>query len=474
MPVPFGIDADTSAPLPGIDPNALAAFREGGYAEAVGPEDLKAKAESGEGHFGAIGDVDSGDLSQTGWAVIFAPGADPRIRQALQPLLDRRKAQVGDERLFKVFEGPAGYQPGDTAGGWLARHKVRMDVVDPLLGVPYYVLIVGPPDEIPFEFQYGLDLYWAVGRLWLQSPDDFRQYADSVLRYEDLEQPPTSRQMAVFATRHEMDAATQLFADQVAKPAVNGSGDGRPFGERQKFKLQPFIGDAASRENLHRIFGGAMDNGAPALLFSGSHGKAFKLDDPRQETSQGAILCSDWAGVGNKVEREHYFDASDLPASAKVHGMVHVLFACYGGGWPQLDNFDRMNGAPKTIAARPAMARLPQALLSHREGAALAVLAHVERAWAWSFRSGGLPQIQGFRDVLGRIMLGKRLGDATDQFNMRWAALSTELAEDLDQMRLGKKIDDRKLASQWVARDDARNYVLLGDPAVQLRAKEMV
>ncbi len=218
MPIPFGISADTGYPLEGIDESSLNDFRENGDHSSVPNEYLQAKVDSTDVHFGAIGDVDPNQLDQAGWAVLFAPGLDPRIRQALQPLLDHRRAQVGDESLFKVFD----FEPGDTAAVWLNRHGVRMDVVDPQLGVPFYVTIVGPPDAIPYEFQYGLDLYWAVGRLWFPNPDDFRQYADSVIRYETMAEVPTSRQMAVFATRHDFDQATQLFCGEVAEPMVNG------------------------------------------------------------------------------------------------------------------------------------------------------------------------------------------------------------------------------------------------------------
>ena len=100
------------------------------------------------------------------------------------------------------------------------------------------------------------------------------------------------------------------------------------------------------------------------------------------------------------------------------------------------------------------------------------MLAHVDRAWAYSFRTGKNAQTQGFRDVIGRMMRGDRLGQATDQFNIRWAALSTELSDNLDRARKGMVLDPRVLANQWVARDDARNYVLFGDPAVRLRASE--
>jgi Peptidase family C25 len=311
-----------------------------------------------------------------------------------------------------------------------------------------------------------------VGRLWFPTADEFRQYAASVIRYETMAAVPTSRQMAIFSPRHDFDQATQLFSGQVAEPMVAGVGAVVPVGQRQKFRLQPFIGDPATKGGLLRIFSGSIDNGPPAVLFTGGHGKSFRPDDPRQEGSQGALICQDWAAYG-KVERDAYFDASDLPANAKVHGMVHFLFACYGGGCPQFDNFNRLQeGAPKMIAPNPMMARLPQALLAHPEGGALAVLAHIDRAWAHSFRAGNQGQIQGFRDVIGRIMRGDRLGQATDQFNIRWAALSTELSDVLD--RGLKKVDPKQLANQWVARDDARNYVLFGDPAVRLRTENML
>jgi hypothetical protein len=467
MPIPFGVSADTGYPLDGIDDGSLNSFQNNGHDRAVAREYLKAKAESDEPDFGTVGDVDASRLDQAGWAVIFSQAADRKIREALQPLLDHRKAQVGGESLFKIFEGPSGYQPDDTATTWLRRQNVRMDVVDPELGVPFYILIVGPPDEIPFEFQYGLDLYWAVGRLWFQTADEFRQYADSVIRYETMAAVPTSRQMVVFATRHDFDAATQLFSTEVAEPLASGS-----VGQRQKFSLRPLIGDAATKNALSNILLGAVDGGPPAVLFSGSHGKSFRPDDPRQAGSQGALICQDWSGYG-KVDRDAYFDASDLPANAKAHGMVHFLFACYGGGCPQLDNFNRVQGSAKTIAPKPMMARLPQALLAHPDGGALAVLAHVDRAWAYSFRTGDKAQTQGFRDVIGRLMRGERMGQATDQFNIRWAALSSDLSDVLDKIRLGLNVDPKRLANQWIARDDARNYVLFGDPAARLRVEDM-
>jgi hypothetical protein len=78
-------------------------------------------------------------------------------------------------------------------------------------------------------------------------------------------------------------------------------------------------------------------------------------------------------------------------------------------------------------------------------------------------------QVQGIRDVLERILSGNRIGHATDQFNVRWAALSTDLTESLGATNVPNAV----LANRWVARDDARNYVILGDPAIRLRVNDM-
>jgi hypothetical protein len=473
MPIPMGIFADSGLSIDALDPADVPDLVQSRHEQPVSTDILEGKANGAEAHYGTFGDVDPNDLSEAGWSILYGPTVDQRIKDALRPLIDHRKSQVGDDNICKIFDGPSGFRAGDTADTWLARQKVRMDVVVPLMGVPFYILIVASPEEIPFEFQYSLDLYWGVGRLWFDTPDEFRQYADSVVRYETMPAPPTSRQTAVFATCHDFDVATELFSSQVATPMATGAGIGAPLGQRQKFGMQSLIGDGATKDALGNVFTGAIPNGAPSLLFTGTHGVAFRPDDPRQLTSQGAPICQDWSGAG-PVGEDQFFSASDLPSNAKVHGMIHVLFACYGAGYPQFDNFDRLNASPKQIAPKPSLGRLPQALLAHPDGGALAVLGHVERAWAFSFQSDkGGPQIQGFRDVLGGMLRGERLGKATDQFNQRWSVLSTELSETLYQMSLGLRVAPRKLASQWIARDDARNYILLGDPAVRLRVADM-
>jgi hypothetical protein len=203
------------------------------------------------------------------------------------------------------------------------------------------------------------------------------------------------------------------------------------------------------------------------MLFTGSHGLLKNAASAQLPRAQGALLCQEWDGEAPR--KDVYYSASDLPERAKLHGMVHFLFACYGMGWPKTDTYDYAN--PEQISPAPMMARLPQTLLG-RENGALAVLGHIDRAWSSSYRVNSEPMEQSFVDVLVKMMSGYRLGNATDQFNMRWAALSLPVLETMGRMPYKKGLEP-ELAKLLIRRDDARNYILHGDPAVRLRVTKV-
>jgi hypothetical protein len=467
--IPFGVSADTGRLISDISDEAVIAMM--GSAPQAELQALEERSDPANLAFAVVGDVDANDLSESGWGIIFAPGVDQAIKDALQPLIDHRKSTADP---FVVYDDSEGVRPGDSARDWLARHGVGFNIVDPSKGVPFYLLIVGPPDSISFEFQYLLDIYWAVGRLWFDSADEFRQYAESVIQYETATSVPTTKNMAMFATEHDFDTATQLFTRNVVKVLCSGEGTNpSPIGKRQKFGLATVLGEKATKSGLAELLCGRTEIGSPSLLFSGSHGMEFRPEDSRQAANQGAMVCQDWPGFGSITE-DHWFAASDVPADAKIHGLMHVFFACHGGGCPEIDNFDHMNNQPRRIAPKPFFSKLPSKLLCHPNGGALAVLAHIERAWAYSFLGDkGGSQAQGFRDVIGRLLRGDRVGNATDVFNIRWAALSVQIAEAQRDLQFGANIPLKALGRMWAARDDARNFMILGDPAVRLRVEDL-
>jgi hypothetical protein len=464
FPIPFGVEADSGERLPGLSEADLDRI-DGDRKE------VRERGDRGAADHLAIADIDPNNLEETGWCVLFAKDADPAVKRALEPLLAHREREA--KRLFKVFEGTSGVLPGDDARKWIERQGAGFSVVDPEHGVPVYVLIVGSPQEVPFEFQYLLDLYWNVGRLHFDTPDEYRTYAESVVAYDTATAVPHQKRAAIFSVKNDGDRPTGLLHDHVAEPIVTGKQGVRTLSGFKGFRLTPLLAEAATKERLSALLSGREDGGAPAFLFTGSHGVKFKMSDPMQRERQGALLCQDWPGFG-PTEPEHLFTAADIPADAKIHGLIHFLFACYGGACPKEDNFGLGTGQPpRQLVAEPIVARLPQRLLTK---GALASFAHVDRAWAYSFQnSRSAAQIQEMRDVMVRILQGQRLGQATDSFNMRWAVLSAELqeAQNLREAFDTQLVANAVLANRWVARNDARNYVILGDPAVRLRTDAM-
>ncbi len=413
-------------------------------------------------HLGVREGVDPTRLEQTGWGVIFAHDADPAVKEALSELLRLRERQAGEH--FKVYDGANGYLPDETKTRFLARHGAGPGPADPV-NVPYYLLLVGSPEAIPYRFQTQLDVQYAVGRLHFNSPDAYANYARSVVQAETggLRLP---RRLTCFGVANADDRATQLSAAQLVGPvaeALRAGADG--------WAVESIVGAGASKARLGEILGG---DAAPALLFTASHGLGFPNGDPRQIPHQGALLCGDWPGPeawrGKPIPQDFYFAGDDLTAEANLLGLVAFFFACYGAGTPRMDEFSQQAfKQPTPIAPHAFLARLPVEMLSRPRGGALAVIGHVERAWGYSFAwPGAGSQTAVFEDTLKRLLAGHPVGSAIEYFNERYAELATVLSDELELINAGMVTDPYQIAGLWTANNDARGYAILGDPAVRL------
>jgi hypothetical protein len=419
-----------------------------------------------EPSYGLPFNVHPENVAEAGWAVVFCVDEDDDVEAALAPLIEHRRQQVGDART-RVLD----YRPGERWPDWLGRHGTAPGNVDPDK-VPYYVLIVGGPARIPFSFQYLLDIEYAVGRLDFEDADSYERYVAALLEYERSNATPHDMTAAFFATRHEFDGATQLSADSLVTPLAESFQPGGRFVKAVPgYRIDRTVGEPATKAALGEILAGAGVAGPPALLFSATHGMGgWPPGHADQAARHGALLCQDWPGVG-RISAEQYFAAADLEEDARVHGLVAFFFACYSAGTPQLDDFTHKPGElPPTIATEPFVAQLPKALLSHPKGGALAVIGHIERAWGYSFVSGGQAQLLPFQNAVGRILLGQPVGHAMRDFNEKYAALSANVSDVVRSIEFGGKVfEDAPLASLWTERNDAQNYVVLGDPAAALK-----
>lgn len=429
---------------------------------------LRIRRDSSLPDFGVVYGRDPEDLAQAGWALVAAVGTPTEVLEALEPLRALREREAATR--FRWCVGDDGYRPGETKRQFLARFGMASAAPANPDKFPYYVLLVGGPDDISFEFQYQLDVQYAVGRLNFDTAAEYAHYAGAAVAAEagggaDLA-PRSPRRISLFGTENRADRATKLSATQLVCPLADEVGS-----PGQDWEVQTVLGEDARKEHLLELLAGAH---APDLLFAASHGVAFPDGDPRQRPAQGALLCQDWPGplLWTKPLRDDFYVAgADITDNAPTSPRVVFAFACFGAGTPRSDNFAAaIGGQPARLAEAPFVAQLPRRLLGRERGGSLAFVGHVERAWACSFVSPSVgAQREVFWSALQSLLGGWRLGHAMEFFNDRYAGLTAELSDNLDQARnYGKTLDDLSLAGLWTETKDARNYVVLGDPAVRL------
>jgi hypothetical protein len=466
-----GVDGATGGYL--LPPMPVQSFAQAIRNETFGRDqlgELRARRDSALPDFGMVFGRDPEDLAQAGWAMIAAESTPPDVLEALEPLCGLRESQATTR--FCRRAGTEGYVAGKTKRQFLADFGMAPASPANPDKFPYYVLLVGGPDEIPFEFQYQLDVQYAVGRLHFDTADEYASYAEAVVAAEKQQPPGALRsdadRVGLFAPENRADRATQLSARQLVAPLA---AEVRPPG--QEPQVDVVIGEEASKERLLELLCGPQ---APGLLFTASHGVAFPSGDPRQRATQGALLCQNWPGPllwNQPLSEDFYLAAADIPQDAMVTPRVVFAFACYGAGTPQTDDYARLLGAPPVPPAdAPFVARLPQRLLGRPRAATLAFVGHVERAWGCSFMSPSAgASRETFWAALQALLAGRRVGHAMEYFDDKYAALAAELSDTLDAARnYGLQLDDLALAGLWTENNDARSYVVLGDPAVRLAA----
>ena len=389
--------------------------------------------------------ISSHELSEAGWGLVLPENADPAIRDALEPLLRLRRAQAG-ERYRELV-----YLPDESSLDFRQRLRMAHGRVDPRQ-MPWYLLMVASPREIPHAFEMDLDVPCAVGRLDFDHVDDLAAYAERVAA---LEQAPARRpeRALVFAPTHPDEPPTDITAQYLAEPA-------RALLASEGLTGEAVIGRGATRERLLQALAQPWD----LWLFAG-HAVQFRSGSKAQRPAQGALLCADWPGPVQHPEGSPLSQtvcAADLPDGALAGGLA-VLFGCHtvGTGTVDLYHHASMDQA-KASAPEPFTSAMAQALLGRR-GGALGVLGHVGRAFEAAVFWRGASQTATFEDAMRAFCHGRRLGEAMDGFGQRFADVAASWTR--FQMTGAGDVDPLDL---WIAFHDAHSWCLMGDPAVRL------
>jgi hypothetical protein len=392
------------------------------------------------------------DLNQAGWGVVFAEGADSALRRALGPLLEWRRNEAG--ALYRELE----YRPGESKNAFLSRHGAAPGPVDPER-LPYYLLLVGSPEQIPFSFQQRLGLQHAVGRLDFDLPDDYTRYTASALAAGEDWQP---QHAVIFGPQHPADPPTTLLNSSFLAPLAARLAD--PGG----WEVEMIAGEAARKEQLQRLLA---EGAHPALLLLAGHGLGLPPDDQRQPALQGALVCQDWPGpqAGGPVPPGAFFAADDLPPETDLSGTIGVQLSSFSAGTPgpEAERSDLYGGLVR--GRRPFSARLAQRLLALPGGGALALVGLLGPAWLVpASEATAAARLVVYADCLDRLARGDRLGAAFAPVPTRYAELALDLSNELEEIQFGKAADPRRLADLWTARNDAGSLAILGDPAARL------
>lgn len=462
-----GVDATTGAPL--FVPRDASTFATRLLMQASsGIDDEHLQELQGRDALSIKDGVDITDLAQTGWGVIFPavrPGTPEAQRQdaiaeALYPLFDLRREQAGriDERRFKIYRGVDGYRPDETKSGYLARIGAEPGFIDPDR-VPYYLLIVASPEELPFAIQVQLDVHYSVGRLHFDDIACFAHYARTVLAAEAG--PLRPRTIALVGVANPGDPVSLAGARDLVAPLAG------PLATATAPDWQVFhyAGEHAQKASVARLLGG---DATPALLLAAGHGLGYPSGDPLQRRYQGALVCQDWPGPaqpGRLNVPMHCLTADDIRQDADLSGLIYIDLTTFGAGTPVLADDGRQ------LSERPFISALHQGLLGHPRGGALATIGHLERAYG---AASHFDEARGHRVALDiavrKLLAGYPVGAAMEEMNDRYATLALDLHAKLTALRSGQSIDPTELTDLWIATHDARGCAIGGDPAIRIAA----
>lgn len=401
------------------------------------------------------------DLATVGWGVLWPEGVDADRRRALRPLIEQRSEQMGC--LAPEFE----VRRNETWPQFRERHGAACGTLD-TGKLPYHLLMVASPEEIPFAFQSIMSVPHSVGRLHfddlpdlaIEASSELAAYIATLIRYERAG-PLRRRQAAMFAACHGQDPLTLSSVEHLAKGL-----DGEIASRCPAWETRTVLRRAADKAQLLSLL--AADT-VPSLLFTAGHGVGYLPDSPRQASRQGALLCADYPGPERwdcdlALPDAFLLTARDL-REHDLSGLISCHFACYSLGTEEEDLYSLVE--PRRKAHRPFVSALPQTLLGR---GALAVLGHVgvtlEQSYLW-YSAG--QQIQTFSNVLQEILGGMPVGHALDHISCRHSELATQVTQEVAQsMGAGDRIESLGTLRTWSAHEDARNFMLLGDPAARL------
>ncbi|MCB9766503.1 MAG: hypothetical protein H6739_42405, partial [Alphaproteobacteria bacterium] len=230
------------------------------------------------------------DPKVVGWTLLMAEDDPQRAEalQALKPLTDLR----GRATVL-----PA---PGPEAADWERWREAHWGAVD--ADPPGYVLIVGSPERVSFDFQAHLATLAmsGVGRLDLD-PDGLHAYAEKLARLAEAE-PREGFEAVLFAPDQGPGDATQKSHSLLAEPLA------RALAEVPGASVTRLLGRAATRAALVE----ALATQRPDMVWITGHGLVDRYGPPERARALNGAVCA--MRSANDRPEDWLWTAADVPA----------------------------------------------------------------------------------------------------------------------------------------------------------------
>lgn len=411
-------------------------------------------------------DMDNWADAQVGWGVV-APDRDLDAKDKatgrdLPEPIRRLLAARGNAPIFR-------YRP-ELREGRLRRYGNDGVASDPSLrgtrglglnAVPRYLLIVGSPAEIPWNFQYRLQTDAFVGRLDLDD-SGLSRYVDALIggwagAKRSVKHP------LVWAVDRGQGDITHLMRMTISEKFRAAFAADEEFEGADCFRSD----DKATHAELLK----ALSNRQPAFVLTSSHGATFPLDDALAMRRQIGLL------VDNENAVLNFASAVD---AWKPTGAIWYAHACCSAGSDAKSKFEGLVGSESSLGRTlsaiaktgACTAPLPAALLGGANPLG-AFIGHVEPTFDWTLRDPATGQVVTDH-IMGALYRelhkAKRptVGRALSYYFGAVAGLMQDYADAMDEVD-AHGIDALKRARRAkLFAMDRLAMVLLGDPTVRL------
>ena len=388
--------------------------------------------------------TDRFDPRLAGWAVVTNPSS-PRYDDRLKILerLEEHRNAAGRHLLYE------GQQPA----AWL--EDVWPSADTPEGHSPEYLLIVGDPSEIPFDFQTTLAAARVkVGRVAFDELDQLQAYVDKLLRLEKERKPEKTSALFVGPDEGYPDPTFFSFKSMIQPLSSHV--------EKKGFTTTVLGKDKATKKATIT----ALADSDLGLVFTASHGTA------EFDTDTDAALIGSMQFAKHGAADHETFSCYDVPNPDVpfLEGATFFQFGCFTYGVPASSKSAIWHpDVRESYTGSETLAALPKALLAHPKGP-LAFIGHLDVALLNGFTDekdpvtvgrDGHQRLRPFEHSAARLLKGVPVGVTMDTMSSRVGVYNKLVAEEMHA-------PTSQLVEYWIIKCDAENHMIFGDPATRI------